>query len=295
MKQRVTGTWPRSELGVQLALHVADHVLLEEEAQVAGVQVVDQRRGQRQDVPGQLAHLLGHLQLGHAVADQRFVHVEVEEPNLGVGDPPQRLDVDADELEEGDEREAGGEDPRAVAQRLHVVGVEQALALQRGAEDDEDALDQLRLEPGLAGDLLHRRLLLRLREEVLGEAEGEAALAARPLEVLERVAALAHPRDDAGLGGRGGGPAATAHRHDLLLGPALQRARRDAGAARGLAEGYPFVGGHRGPRLVPAGVMPTGRAPAGPAPRPRRCGCESPPRPAGRRSCRRRPRRCGRA
>ena len=150
MKQRVTGTWPRSDAGLQLALHVTDHVLLEEEAQVAGMQVVDQRRGERQDVAGQLPHLLGHLQLGDAIADQRFVDVEMEEPHLGVGDAPQRLGVDADELEEGDQREAGGEHPGAVAQRLHVVGVEQALALQRGAEDDEDALDQLRLEAGLA-------------------------------------------------------------------------------------------------------------------------------------------------
>ena len=105
-------------VGAELGLHVADHVLLEEEAQVAGVQVLGQRRRQRQDVGGEVAHLLRHLQLRHAVADQRFVDVEVEEPHLGVGDPPHRLHVDADQLQEGDEREAGGEHPGAVAQRL---------------------------------------------------------------------------------------------------------------------------------------------------------------------------------
>ena len=43
---------------------------------------------------------------GDAVADQRLVHVEVEEPDLGVGDLRERLAVDAHELQEGDEREA---------------------------------------------------------------------------------------------------------------------------------------------------------------------------------------------
>ena len=97
---------------------------------------------------------------GTRVADQRLVDVEVEEADLGVGDPPHRLHVDADQLQEGDEREAGGEDAGAVAQRVDVVGAEQPLAAERGAEDDEDALDQLRLEAGLRGDLLDRDLLL---------------------------------------------------------------------------------------------------------------------------------------
>ena len=230
--------------GTQLALHVADHVLLEEEAQVAGVQVLGQRRRQRQDVGGQLAHLLGHLQLRHAVADHRFVHVEVEEPHLGVGDPAQRLHVDADQLQEGDQREAGGEHPGAVAQRLDVLRAEHPLAAEGRAEDDQDALDQLRLEAGLARHLLDRHLLFGPRKEFLGEAEGEPALAARPLQVLERVAALAHARNDTGLGRGGGRPAPPPHRHDLFLRPALQRARRDPGPARGLAQRYAFFCGH---------------------------------------------------
>ena len=248
--------------------------------------------------------------------------VEVEEPHLGVGDPPQRLHIDAHQLQEGDEREAGGQDPRAVPQRLDVIGAEQALAADRGAEDDEDALDQLRLQAGFLGDLLAPRPFPLAREELLDEAEGEPALAAGPLQFLQRVAALAHPRHDPRLRRGGGGPAAAPHRHDLLLRPALQCGRRDAGSTRGLAEGDPLVGRHRPPRLNPpadgpkrqpgaesarrrggghesAGIFrrgsPPPSAPAGPAPRPRRCGCGSPPRPAGRRSCRRRPRPCGRA
>ena len=102
--------------------------------------------------------------------------VEVEEPHLGVGDPPQRLDVDADQLQEGDEREAGGEDPGAVAQRLHVVGVEEPLAPERGAEDDEDALDQLRLEPGLAATCLDRHAAPRVR----GKSSSAKPKASRP-------------------------------------------------------------------------------------------------------------------
>ena len=51
-------------------------------------------------------------QAGDAVAHQRLVDVEVEEPHLGVGDLRHRLAVDADELQEGDEREARRRAPR---------------------------------------------------------------------------------------------------------------------------------------------------------------------------------------
>ena len=126
MKQRVTVDLAELDFGRvhrRARLHVADHVLLDEEAQVAVVQVLGQRRRQRQDVGGQLPHLLRHLQLRHRVADQRLVDVEVEEPHLGVGDAPHRLHVDAHQLQEGDEREAGGEDAGAVAQRRRSSGV----------------------------------------------------------------------------------------------------------------------------------------------------------------------------
>ena len=167
--------------------------------------------------------------------------VEVEEAHLGVGDPPHRLHVDADELQEGDQREAGGEHAGAVPQRPHVLGAEQPLAAERGAEDDEDALDQLRLEPGLTRHLLDRRLLLLAGEEVLDEAEGEPPLAARPLQLLQRVAALAHPRDDPGLGRGGRGPATAPHRQHLLRRPAFQGAGRNARTPRRLAQRYPLV------------------------------------------------------
>ena len=70
------------------------------------MEVLGERRRQRHDFGGEVAHRLGHLQLGDAVADQRFVDVEVEEADLGLGDPAQALHVDADQLQEGDQREA---------------------------------------------------------------------------------------------------------------------------------------------------------------------------------------------
>src|SRR5689334_12299532 len=87
-----------------------------------------------------------------------------------------------------------GRETRAAAQRLNVMGVEQPLAPERRAEDDEDALDQLGLEARLGGHLSDGGLLPWPREEILGEAEGEPPLAAGALEVVERVPALAHPR-----------------------------------------------------------------------------------------------------
>ena len=91
----------------EVGLHVADDVLLDVEAQVALVDVLHQRRGQRQQVARQALHLLRHLERVDPLADQRLVDVEVEEPHLGLGDLADRLRVDADELQQGDEREAG--------------------------------------------------------------------------------------------------------------------------------------------------------------------------------------------
>ena len=50
-----------------------------------------------------MLHLLGHLEAGHALTHQRLVHVDVEEPHLGVGDLRERLPVHAAELQEGDD------------------------------------------------------------------------------------------------------------------------------------------------------------------------------------------------
>ena len=90
-------------------------------AQEALVHRVHDRRGERQHLAREALHLLGHLQPGHAVAHQRLVDVEVEQAHLGVGDLRQRLAVDADELQERDEREARGQHGRDVAQELQVV------------------------------------------------------------------------------------------------------------------------------------------------------------------------------
>ena len=54
-----------------------------------------------------VAHLLGDLQRRDLVLHERLVDVEVEEPDLGVGDAADRLGVDPDQLEEGDQRESG--------------------------------------------------------------------------------------------------------------------------------------------------------------------------------------------
>ena len=90
-----------------VGLHVADDVLLDVEAQVAVVHVLHQRAGDGEQVGRQVAHLLGDLERRHLLLHQRLVDVEVEEADLGVGDPADRLGVDADQLQEGDEREAG--------------------------------------------------------------------------------------------------------------------------------------------------------------------------------------------
>ena len=100
---------------------MADDVLLDEVREEALVHRVHDRRGERQQLAREALHLLGHLQAGDAVAHERLVDVEVEQAHLGVGDLRERLPVDAHELQEGDEREAGGEHRGDVAQELQVV------------------------------------------------------------------------------------------------------------------------------------------------------------------------------
>ena len=135
-------------VGVDLELHVADHVLVEEVLQEALVDAIHDRRGEREQVAREPLHLLRHLEVVDALVDQRLVDVEVEELDLGVRDPRQRLPVDAHELEEGDEREAGVQRRGDVAQQLEVVLGDLAEGRHREADGAPDALDQRRLEAG---------------------------------------------------------------------------------------------------------------------------------------------------
>ena len=105
----------------EVGLHVPDHVLLDEVGQEALVDVIHHRRGQRQQLAGQRLHLLGHLQAADAVAHEGLVDVEVEEANLGIRHLGDRLAIDADELEERDQREAGGQHRGDVAEELEVL------------------------------------------------------------------------------------------------------------------------------------------------------------------------------
>ena len=98
-----------------------DDVLLDEVRQEALVHAVHDRRGQRQQLARELLHLLAHLPARDALAHERLVDVEVEEAHLGVGHLRQRLPVDAHELQQRDQREAGREHRGDVAQQLEVV------------------------------------------------------------------------------------------------------------------------------------------------------------------------------
>ena len=86
------------------------------------------------------------------------------------------------------------------------------------------------------------------REQVLDVAEREPPIADGPPQLLERVTALAHPRDDAGLGGGGRRPAAVLDRDHLRLRPALQRRRRDARRAGPPRSGRSFPRPRADPR-----------------------------------------------
>jgi hypothetical protein len=215
------------EVEVSLRLHVADDVLLDEVAQQAPVQPVHHRRGERQQVGGEVLHLLRHLQPGHAVAHQRLVDVEVEQLDLGVGDLGERLAVDAGQLEEGDQREARLQDRGAVLEQVEV-GVGEALArAAREAERAPDALDQRRLEPRPFGGLAQRVRPGAVGEQLLEVAVGEPPALHCRADLRHRVAALTEPRDDPRLGDRRRRPSPAFERHDPGPHPASQRVGRD--------------------------------------------------------------------
>jgi hypothetical protein len=222
---------PEIEIGPgEVDLHVPDDVLLDEVVQEAPVDVVHDRRGQRHELPGEALHLLGHLEPGPPVTHHRLVHVEVEQTHLGVGDLGERLPVDPAQLQEGDERQAGGDHRGAVAQELEVVLGDLLERTRVEADGREDPFDERGVETGLLRGLLDRDHGLLARQEVLDVAEGQPALLGRRADLLQRVPAPAQAGDDARVRGFGGGPAGpVGARDELGPDPAAQRRRGHAG------------------------------------------------------------------
>ncbi len=190
-----------------------------------------------------------------------------------------------------------------------TVNVRPKIKLEVVVEDkDKDIVVEAILRHARTGEVGDGKIFVLPVEEAIRIRTGEDGQ-----EVLQRVATLAHPRHDPCLSGGSGGPTAPPDRDDLLLRPAFERRSRHPAPARRLAKRDPLVGhgaeashsrgpnDERGDRWPPRscclGVQmrtrresPNPRATAGPALRPRRCGCGSLPPPAGRRSCRPLPR-----
>ncbi len=206
--------------------------------------VLEHRRDRRQQLRGHPLHVLGHLERRHPVADHRLVDEQVEEPHLRLGDLAARLRVDADELEQRDQREAVAERARHPLERGDVLVADPVRQGHRRAEQRHHPLDQILLDADDRRRLGAGVAPRRRRQQVLDGAEGEAAVADCAADLAQGVAALAHPGDDPRLGGRPRGPLAALELEDPLVRPALQGRRRDPGSARGLAERDRLVGGH---------------------------------------------------
>ena len=199
--------------------------------------VLHQRRGDRQQVARQSLHLLGHLERVHPLPDQGLVDVQVEEAHFGLCDLADRLGVHPDQLQHRDQREAGAKHIRDPLHRDQVLIVEGALDRGRRSQQCHDPLDQCFLQAGLLRGVGTGMSALPAGEQVLHIAERQSAVANRPAKLLQRVAALAHPGDDAGLRGRGRGPAPSLDRDHPATSPALEGRRGHARDPRGLAQG----------------------------------------------------------
>ena len=222
---------------LEVGLHVPDDVLLDEVRQEALVHAVHDRRGQRQHLARELLHLLAHARPRDALAHERLVDVEMEEAHLGVGHLRERLPVDAHELQQRHQREAGRQHDGHVAQQLEVV-VGEALHRRRvEAHREEHALDQGGLEAGVGGGVLERVGALVRRQQLVDEAEGQPPALGRRADLVERVPALAQAGDDPRLRHGRARPAPVARpRHEAVARPAAQRLRRHPRAARRLAD-----------------------------------------------------------
>jgi hypothetical protein len=76
------------------------------------------------------------------------------------------------------------------------------------------------------------------REQLLHVSEGEPAVLAGLLDVVQRMPLLAQPRDDPGVGRGRARPAAAVVGDHPGVAPAPQRARGDPGLARGFGQRY---------------------------------------------------------
>ena len=237
---------------------MADHVLLDEVLQVALVDLVEHGSGEREHLAGDRVHLLGGLHAGRARAHQRLVDIEVKQAHLGVGDPGHRLPVDAHELQQRDEREAGVEHRVDVAQQLDLVLGDGVGVLGAEPEPVDQPLDQRLVEPGLARGLADRHPLLIGREQLLEEAEGEPSLLGGAGDVGQRVTALAHPGHDPGGPDRGRRPLAVVLGDQPALDPAAQRRGLHADPFGGLGEGHAALAAGAAARPARISKMATG-------------------------------------
>ncbi len=225
----------RSALG-EVGLHVPDHVLLDEVAEQPVVHVAQQRHDERDQLARQPLHLLGDLHVGHALAHQRLVHVQVDQPHLGFGDLRDRLPVHARELQERHRRQPRVEHRGDVLHHLHVLLGHQRRRRRAEPHRAEDALDQRLFQPALARHLAQRVARLGAAQQVLDRPDRQLAVVAGALDLLQRVPARAQASDHAHVRSRRRRPAALIARHETLLHPAFDRRHRHAGAHGHLRE-----------------------------------------------------------
>ena len=173
---------------------------------IALVDVVHDRRGQRQQVAREVLHLLGHLEARGrrraSAARARRGGTAASRRRRSATSPAHRR------ARAGGRRRAGSR--RRAPRRCSAAPARRPASGRRAPLGQPDArpdpLDERRLEPGLLGDVVERARLAVVGEQVLEEAVREPALLARRADLLERVPALAQARDDPCVGDRRGSP-----------------------------------------------------------------------------------------
>ena len=209
---------------LEVGLHVADDVLLDEVLQEALVEVVHDRRGQRQQLAGQALHLLGHLEPG-----RRRRASAARARRGGTGAPRRRRSGPAPGRRRA--RAAGrrraGSRRRARRRRSAAAGGRPRSSRPRSPAGKPIDCQMRSISAGSSpvsrGGVLERVLAVLGREQVLDVAEGQPARPRPPggSTPASGRARAAGPR--CGRGDRGGRPAAVGVGDHPLIGPAPKR------------------------------------------------------------------------
>jgi hypothetical protein len=169
--------------------------------------------------------------------------MEMEQAHLGVGDLGDRVAVDPDHLQQGNQRQPRLQASGGVAQKLDILLAQRSVGVQVETRRGDDPLRQGRLQASFAGRVHDLVGMAGGGEQLLGVGIGEPPVVQGTTDLGEAVAARTQPRDHAGVADSGRGPAilAVVLRQEASRNPPPQGGAARADPVGDLALRQPFA------------------------------------------------------